>query len=105
MLMHFKHVWDGHLGCITTATHPIEMIDPTTRPVDSAPYRAEPKTREFEKLETKKMLGDNVLEAAQTEWAAPIVFAPKKDGTLWLLRRLPQAKHYHKARLLSHFHI
>lgn len=28
------------------------------------------------------MLSENIIEPAQKEWASPIVFAPKKGGTL-----------------------
>lgn len=67
MLSQFQHLWDGHLGRIATAKHRIELIDPTTLPVHSVPYRACPKTREFEKLEVAKMLNDNIIETPQTE--------------------------------------
>lgn len=40
-------------------------------------------TKEFEKTKIDKILAENIIESAQTEWAAPIVFAPKKDRTLW----------------------
>lgn len=75
-------MWDGHLGRKSTAKHRVELVDPNTPPVPSAPYRAGPKARELEKTEINKVLAENIIEPAQTEWASPIVFAPKEDGTV-----------------------
>lgn len=77
MLSEFESMWDGHLGRISTAKHRIELSDPNTAPVLSAPPHDGPKTREFERIEVDKMLAENVIEPAQTEWASPIVFTPK----------------------------
>lgn len=40
------------------------------------------------KTEIEKMLTENVIGPAQTEWAPSIVFVSKKDETLRFLRRL-----------------
>ena len=82
MMSNFSDMWDGRLGTITAAKHRIDLDPVDSRPIHSAPYRAGPKAREFEKQEIQKMLAMNVIEPAQSEWAAPIVFAPKKDGAL-----------------------
>lgn len=50
-------------------------------PVHSAPYRAGPKTRDSERIDKDKMLGDKIIVPARTEGASSIVFAPKNDGT------------------------
>lgn len=36
----------------------------------------------MEKETIQKMLEEGVIEPSISEWAAPIVFAPKKDGSL-----------------------
>ena len=46
------------------------------------PYRAGPTQRELERKEIQSMLDKGVIEPANTEWASPIVFVPKPDGTL-----------------------
>ena len=46
------------------------------------PYRAGPKAREFEKKEVERMLRDGIIEPSQSNWAAPVVLVPKKEGTL-----------------------
>lgn len=40
-------LWHGHLICINVAKLGIKLLNFNTRPVHSASYRAEPKTREF----------------------------------------------------------
>ena len=74
-------MWDGHIGTINLAKHRIELKE-GAKPVYQQPYRAGPHQRQLEEIEIKKMLDADVIEPAITEWAAPIVFAPKKDGYL-----------------------
>lgn len=82
MLEQFQSMWDGRLGTIKAAKHRIELTPPNARPIHSVPYRAGPVARTFEKTEIDRLLRMDVIEPAQTEWASPIVFAPKKDGSL-----------------------
>ena len=63
--------------------HRIELI-PDAKPSFQQPYRAGPAQRKLEEEEIKKMLDLKVIEPSNSEWAAPIVFAPKKDGSLRL---------------------
>ena len=44
--------------------------------------RDSPKTRELEQFEIDKQLKAGVIEPSNSEWAAPVLFAPKKDGRL-----------------------
>lgn len=74
-------MWDGHLGTVNITTHRIE-IEPDSKSSLQRPYRAGPRQRELEKEEVHKMLAAGVIEPSISEWAAPVVFAPKKDGTL-----------------------
>lgn len=73
---------DGLQAHISTAKHQIELLEPSTQPVSSAPYCAVPKTSEFEEAKTDKMLNENVIKPARTKWTSLIVLAPKKDGSL-----------------------
>lgn len=82
MLPEFQAIWDGHDGRINVAKHRIELLKDTDKPIHSAHYRVGRKTSEFEKVKIDKMLAQKVVERAQSEWAPPIVFAPKQDGTL-----------------------
>lgn len=51
-------------------------------PVYRALYRAGPKAKHFERVEMVKIQLQQLIEPAQTECAAPIVFALKKAGSL-----------------------
>ena len=83
MLEKHQQMWDGHLGSIKATRHYIELTE-DARPARSHPYRAGPTQRELEKKEVEKMLKKGVIELSTSEWAAHVVFAPKKDGSLML---------------------
>lgn len=74
-------MWDGHLGRIGIIAYRIKPLQ-SSNFVNLAPYQVGCTAREFHHLEMEKMLSQNVIEPAQTIWAAPIVFAPKKEGSL-----------------------
>lgn len=61
MFSEFQHIWNGCLGRINTAKHPIKLLKLSTRPVHSAPYRVGPNTCEFEKANINKMLIENIF--------------------------------------------
>ena len=82
MLERHEGMWTpGKLGEINITEHRIEL-QPGIRPIRSQPYRQGPATRELVAKNVREMIEANVIEPAQSEWASPIVFAPKKDGTL-----------------------
>ena len=74
-------MWDGRLGNVDAAKHRIKLV-PGTKTVFQTPYRAGPKQRELEKMEIYKMKDAGAIEPSTSEWAAPLVFSPKKNGTL-----------------------
>lgn len=82
MLSGVQSMWDGHLGQVRIAKCRIELTDECIQPTHSAPHPVEPESRKFEKAEIHKMLLQRLIDSAQTEWVAPTVFAPKKDGLL-----------------------
>ena len=81
LLSQYQDMWSGKLGTISAAKHRIEVL-PDARPIYQQPYRAGPQAREAEKREIEKMLSAQVIEPSSSEWASPVVFVPKKDGTL-----------------------
>ena len=81
MLKKHESMWLGELGEISVTEHSIDLV-PGARPFKSAPYRAGPKARELEEAEIKKQLEAKVIEPAQSEWGAPVLFVPKKCGKL-----------------------
>jgi len=80
MLNKHKEMWDGKLGEVKTTEHAIDLKE-DAKPVRSHPYRAGPKERELAEAEIQRQLRDGVIEPAVSEWASPILFAPKGDGT------------------------
>ena len=78
-----KHstMWDGTLGTIKVTEHRIE-VEPGTKPIRSLPYRQGPATRKMTHEQIQEQLEAGVIEPCTTEWASPVVFAPKKDGTM-----------------------
>ena len=80
MLSKFKDMWSGCLSKIGATKHLIGL-KPGARPIYQAPYRAGPMARE-DKTEIDRMLHAGVIEPTSAEWASPVVFVPKKDGTM-----------------------
>lgn len=82
MLEEFKSLWNGYLGRIYESNHRIDLLNDNVRPVHSAPNLAGPTERQFAAANINQMLAKKVIESATTEWAAPILFATKKHGSL-----------------------
>ena len=81
MLRKHESLWAGQLGNINITEHSIDLVA-GARPFKSAPYRAGPKSRELEQFEIDKRIKAGVIEPSTSEWAAPVLFGPKKDGRL-----------------------
>ncbi len=81
MLKKHEQMWLGKLGEINVTEHGINL-KPDAKPFKSPPFRAGPKMRELIQFEVDKQLKAGVIEPATSEWAAPVLFAPKKDGRL-----------------------
>lgn len=71
----------GKLGTVGATQHRIEL-KPGTTPVRQPPYRAGPEKRELIREQIEYQLNAGVIEPAQSEWASPVLLAPKKDGTM-----------------------
>ncbi len=81
MLRKHESMWSGQLGEITVTEHRIEL-KPDARPHKAQPRRSGLKERELTDFEINKQLEANVIEPTSSEWAAPVLFVPKKDGKL-----------------------
>ena len=68
------------MGKVNTTEHHID-IQPGARPQFSQPYRAGPYARQVIQNTADEMLAQDIIEPARSEWAAPVVLAPKPDGT------------------------
>ena len=75
-------MWDELLGQMDCVEHHIDLM-PDAKPHRSVPYRAGIRMRDIEKAEVDKMVEQGLaVPAPPTDWAAPVVFAPKKDDTM-----------------------
>ena len=81
MLRKHASMWDGHLGEIKATEHRIE-VDPEAKPIRQNPYRAGLKERQFAREQIDKLLTAGVISPSDSEWASPVVLAPKADGSL-----------------------
>lgn len=77
----YDSMWDRSLERISVTKHRIYLPSSDARPVHSSPYRAGPCQSQQERDEVDKMRTDEVAERATTKSAAPVEFAPKKDGS------------------------
>lgn len=77
----FSNMWNGYLRRISVTKHRTKLM-PGGTPVHPAPYQAGPKVCELQRVEFHRMREQKLIEQATTEWTAPIVFVPSKDGTL-----------------------
>lgn len=75
---------DGHLGRIIAARPRIDLLKDDVRPVYFGPHRAGMPSRKFALANMGRMITEKMIERVSTEWAAPNVFAPKKDCSLHL---------------------
>lgn len=78
MLLKFEHIWSDQLGDINNTEMRINLV-PHAEPLKAPPHRAGPKTRELEVAEIDNQLKAGIIEPAMSEWAAAVLFVPKKD--------------------------
>lgn len=79
MLERQEKIWSGHLGEIRVVEHQIDL-KPGTRPLCQQTYINRLQRCEIIEEPVDKMLSADVIEPTQSDWASPIVIAPKKDG-------------------------
>lgn len=60
------------------ARHHIDTGD--NLPIAVPPYRLTPAKKAIVRAEIDKMLEDEIIEEAESEWASPVVLVPKKNG-------------------------
>lgn len=79
---HFELMWDSRLGQVGITKHRMKLTNVQEKSVQCAPYWVGPNAREIGTAKIHKMQEMKVIKQAKTEWAAPIVFPPKKDRSL-----------------------
>lgn len=81
MLSKHAEMWSRKLGCIAATQHRIRL-KPGSAASHQMPYRQGPEMRAVTQTHVEEQLRAGVIEPATSEWASPVVFAPKKDGKL-----------------------
>lgn len=81
MLKPFTSMWHGKLGEVKITEHRIDLV-PGARPVFSQPYRAGAESRKVIQKNVDELLQQGIIEPTKSQWASPVVLAPKADGSL-----------------------
>lgn len=81
MLEPFSSLWQGQLGDAKATEHRIELL-PGARPSFAQPYRAGPDSGKIIQGHIEDLQSKGRIEPAKSKWAAPVVLAPKHDGTV-----------------------
>lgn len=81
LLLQFVSMRNESVGNITTVKH---HVDPKVNscPALQHPYRAGLMIRKRGAQETDRMLQEDVIKPAMSEWARSVVFSLKKDGKM-----------------------
>lgn len=58
--------------------HRASLINDYVRPVYSAPFQVGPITKKLAAAKIDRLTNEKVIEAANTKWTTPTLFAPKK---------------------------
>ncbi|KAJ8712243.1 hypothetical protein PYW07_005085 [Mythimna separata] len=78
LLMVNEDIFKPGGGPTSFAVHRIDTGDAV--PISSPPYRVSPAKKEIIRQQLDKMLEEEVIEEAESEWASPVVLVPKKNG-------------------------
>ena len=80
ILTEYNDVFSSNLRATQLAEHRIETG--SAKPVCQPPYRLPHMYRDAMWKELQVMEKNEIIKPSRSEWASPIVLAPKKDGTL-----------------------
>jgi len=80
LLSSYTDIFSDKPGRTNLCTHKIEL-QPGTKPIRLAPYRANPQKTELIQKELDLMIQMGVIEGSNSPWAAPVVIVPKPDGS------------------------
>lgn len=72
-------ICDRHLRRITATKHSILQTDNNFHPVRCAKYKARSTARQFAARKFYRILQEEAIKSARTEWENPILLAPEKE--------------------------
>lgn len=82
MVEKFQSRWDGYLEKILVAKHSNVPNFVDVVPIHTASYWAGPWQLVLKKKNVDQIVSADVADPVTTGWEAPIVFVPKKNGSL-----------------------
>lgn len=77
----FPDVFSDQPGRTIKLQHQINLL-PGSQPYNSPPFRYAPARRQIIEDNLKEMKEQGIISPSQSPWAAPVILAPKKDGSL-----------------------
>ena len=81
LIQQFSDIFKKQNGRTTMLRHQIKLTS-EAKPYNSPPYRYAPAKREIIEQNIKEMKEQGIIEPSKSPWAAPVVLAPKKDGSI-----------------------
>lgn len=72
------------MGQIRVVLYKFELSSLSVWQIQCAPYFAGPKVCQFGKNDIARILELEVINPAQTEWAAAVVFVSSEDNMIWI---------------------
>ena len=75
----YKDLFEDVPKCTNIVKHDVELTE--NKPIRQHPYRVSPQKLELIRSEINYMMKHGIIEASQSEWAAPCVLVNKSDGT------------------------
>lgn len=92
MLTDFSSLYDGQLGMLQVSKHYINLIIDRVFYVHSVLHRSGSNAQTFAVMERYKMLQEELIEPAMTEWNRLIIYEAKKECSLWFCEEFQELK-------------
>jgi hypothetical protein len=81
LIQKFPEIFSVQPGRTTKIKHQIHLA-PNSQPNNSPPFRYAPARRQIIEENLKEMIDQGIISPSASPWAAPVILAPKKDGSL-----------------------
>lgn len=81
LITKFPDVFGKQTGRTNKLKHRIKLT-PDTQPINSPPFRYSPARRKLIEENLNEMIDQGIISPSSSPWAAPVILAPKKDGSL-----------------------
>ena len=79
-ILQYPEVFSNQPGRTNLAVHDIDVGE--AKPIKSPPYRVHPSLKKQVQEELEKMLAQDIIEPAVSEWCSPVTLVRKADNTI-----------------------